>query len=179
MTPFGEFIHETGLPYLIEGRNKEHVTLNLEAAEGKEILKNLVKEADVLVETFTPSTMDEMGLGWETLKELNPRLIYVAINSYGQIGELSDKAGHAKWKCYDIIAQALSGFVSTTGIPESMEEFPEHTRVPTKMGNWMGWYAGGAFAALSVMAALFFREASGIGQFIDISPAEALMNLNN
>jgi crotonobetainyl-CoA:carnitine CoA-transferase CaiB-like acyl-CoA transferase len=179
MTPFGEFIHETGLPYLVEGRNKEHVTLNLEEPEGREILKSLVRKADVLVETFTPSVMEEMGLGWEVLKGLNPRLIYVALNSYGQIGELSDKARHAKWKCYDIIAQALSGFVSTTGIPESMVEFPEHTRVPTRMGNWMGWYAGGAFAALSVMASLFFREVSGNGQFIDISPAEALMNLNN
>ncbi len=138
MTPFGEFIHETGLPYLIEGRNKEHVTLNLEKTAGKKILKSLVRKADVLVETFTPSTMDEMELGWETLKTINPRLIYVAINSYGQTGELSDKARNAKWKCYDIIAQALSGFVSTTGIPDSMEEFPEHTRVPTRMGNWMG-----------------------------------------
>jgi CoA:oxalate CoA-transferase len=179
MTPFGEFINETGLPYLIEGRNKEHVTLNLETGEGREILKSLTRKADVLVETYTPSTMEERGLGYEALKELNPRLIYVAINSYGQTGELSEKARHANWKCYDIIAQALSGFVSTTGIPESMEEFPERTRVPTRMGNWMGWYAGGAFAALSVMAALFFREVGGAGQFIDISPAEALMNLNN
>jgi CoA:oxalate CoA-transferase len=179
MTPFGEFIHQTGLPYLVEGRNKEHVTLNLETEEGRKILKSLARKADVLVETFTPSFMDEMKLGWEALKALNPRLIYVAINSYGQMGELSEKAKRAKWKCYDIIAQALSGFVSTTGIPDSMTDFPEHTRVPTRMGNWMGWYAGGAFAALSVMAALFFREVSGAGQFIDISPAEALMNLNN
>ena len=139
-----------------------------------------MKKADVLVETFTPSFMDELDLGWEALKTINPGLIYVAINSYGQVGELSDKAGNAQWKCYDIIAQALSGFVSTTGIPDSMDEFPEHTRVPTKMGNWMGWYAGGAFSALSVMAALFHREfGGGAGQFIDVSPAEALMNLNN
>ena len=63
-------------------------------------------------------------------------------------------------------------FTSTTGIPESMTAFPEHTRVPTKMGNWMAWYAGGAFAGLSTMAALLFREISGWGQFIDVSPAD-------
>lgn len=179
MTPFGEFINGTGLPYLLEARNKEHITLDIHKVKGKEILKALVRKADILIETFTPAFMDEMGMGWEDFKAINPRLIYCSINSYGQFGELSDKAKHAGWKCYDIIAQALSGFMSTTGIPESMVEFPEHTRVPTKMGNWMGWYAGGSFAGLSIMAALYVREFGGTGQFIDVSPAEALMNLNN
>ena len=179
MTPFGEFIRETGLPYLVEGRNKEHVTLDITTAAGKDLLLRLVRKADVLIETFPPSEMDKMGLDYGSLKAVNPRLIVVAMNSYGQKGELSETARKAGWKCYDIIAQALSGFVSTTGIPESMTDFPEHTRVPTRMGNWMGWYAGGAYAALAVMAALYFREMTGIGQFIDISPADALMCLNN
>lgn len=179
MTPFGEFIRETGLPYLVEGRNKEHVTLDITTAAGREILLRLARKADVLMETFAPSVMERMGLGYESLKAENPRLIFVAMNSYGQKGELSETARKAGWKCYDIIAQALSGFVSTTGIPESMTDFPEHTRVPTRMGNWMGWYAGGAYAALAVMAALYFREVSGVGQYIDISPADALMCLNN
>jgi CoA:oxalate CoA-transferase len=179
MTPFGETLQGTGLPYLIEGRNKEHVTLDLNKEAGKKIFKDLARKADVVLETFAPGTMEELGLNWEALKAVNPKLVYVAINSYGQTGELSDKARHAKWPCYDVVAQALSGFVSTTGIPESMTAFPEHTRVPTKMGNWMAWYAGGSFVSLAVMAALYFREVSGAGQFIDISPAEALMCLNN
>jgi CoA:oxalate CoA-transferase len=179
MTPFGETVQGTGLPYLIEGRNKEHVTLDIGKDAGKKMFKDLVGKADVLLETFVPGAMGDLGLGWEALKAINPQLVYVAINSYGQQGELADKAKHAKWPCYDIIAQALSGFVSTTGIPESMTAFPEHTRVPTKMGNWMGWSAGGSFASLAIMAALYFREFSGAGQFIDISPAEALMCLNN
>jgi CoA:oxalate CoA-transferase len=179
MTPFGETVQGTGLPYLVEGRNKEHVTLDISKDAGKKVFNALVGKADVLLETFVPGAMGDLGLGWEALKAINPRLIYVAINSYGQQGELADKAKHAKWQCYDIIAQALSGFPSTTGIPESMTAFPEHTRVPTKMGNWMGWYAGGSFTSLAVMAALYFREFSGAGQFIDISPAEALMCLNN
>jgi CoA:oxalate CoA-transferase len=179
MTPFGESVNGTGLPYLIEGRNKEHITLDLQKDEGRNIFKRLAAKADVLIETFTPGAMNDMGLGWEEIQNLNPNLVYVSIHSCGQEGELADKARHAGWRCYDIIAQALSGFISTTGIPESMDAFPEHTRVPTKMGNWMGWSAGGAFAALSTMAALIFREVNGKGQFIDVSPAEALMNLNN
>jgi crotonobetainyl-CoA:carnitine CoA-transferase CaiB-like acyl-CoA transferase len=179
MTPFGEFIQGTGLPYLVEGRNKEHVTLDITGEAGREILLRLVRKADVLIETFVPSAMESMGLGYAALKAVNPRLIYVALNSYGQKGELSEKARQSGWKCYDIIAQALSGFVSTTGIPDSMTDFPEHTRVPTRMGNWMGWYAGGAYAGLAVMAALYFREVGGTGQFIDMSPADALMCLNN
>jgi CoA:oxalate CoA-transferase len=179
MTPFGESVNGTGLPYLVEGRNKEHITLDLHKDDGRKIFKDLVRKADVLLETFAPGAMDDMGIGWNDLEEINPMLVYTAIHSCGQTGELADKARNAKWRCYDIIAQALSGFTSTTGIPESMETFPEHTRVPTKMGNWMGWYAGGAYAALTVMAALLFREFGGSGQFIDVSPAEALMNLNN
>jgi CoA:oxalate CoA-transferase len=179
MTPFGESVSGTGLPYLIEGRNKEHITLDLQKDEGRNILKDLAGKADVLLETFAPGTMDDMGIGWNDLEEINPGLVYVAIHSCGQQGELAEKAKQAKWPCYDIIAQALSGFTSTTGIPESMDAFPEHARVPTKMGNWMGWYAGGAYAGLAVMAALLFREMGGFGQFIDISPAEALMTLNN
>ncbi len=179
MTPFGESIKGVGLPYLIEGRNKEHITLDLNRDEGRNIFKRLAAKADVFIETFTPGAMDDMGLGREQIKNLNPRLVHVAIHSYGQQGEMADKARRAGWRCYDVIAQALSGFTSTTGIPESMDAFPEHTRVPTKMGNWMGWYAGGAFAGFSTMAALIFREVSGRGQFIDVSPAEALMSLNN
>jgi CoA:oxalate CoA-transferase len=179
MSPFGESVNGTGLPYLVEGRNKEHITLDLQKDEGRAIFKDLVGKADVLLETFAPGTMDDLGLGWDEIQDINPGFVYVAIHSCGQEGELADKARHAKWRCYDVIAQALSGFTSTTGIPESMTAFPEPTRVPTKMGNWMAWYAGGAFAGLSTMAALLFREMSGWGQFIDVSPAEALMNLNN
>ncbi|MGO9017776.1 MAG: CaiB/BaiF CoA transferase family protein [Syntrophobacteraceae bacterium] len=179
MSPFGESINGTGLPYLIEGRNKEHITLDVRQPKGREILKHFVRKADVLIETSAPGAMEEMGIGRRVLCEVNPRLIHVAMNSYGQAGELSELAGKSNWKCYDVIAQALSGFCSTTGIPERMVEYPEHARVPTRLGIWIGWVAGGAFAGLSAMVALFFREFSGRGQSIDVSPAEALMSLNN
>ncbi len=179
MTPENIFVKDTGLPYIVEGRNKYHITLNLESEKGRELLKELVKKSDVLIETFPPGYMDKRGIGYNSLEKINGRLIYCAIHTHGHKGELSEKAEKAGFGDYDIIAQAMSGFAYTTGIPENYEEFPEHTRVPTKMGNWMGWYAGGAFASLSIMAALIFREFSGEGQFIDISPAESLMCLNN
>ena len=179
MTPFGIKIEDTGLAYIVEGRNKHHITLNLEKKEGREILKKLAKKADVIIETFPPGYADELGIGWKDLRELNPRLIYVSIHSHGQRGELAEKARKAGWRDYDIIAQSLSGFAFNVGIPEEYEEFPKYTRVPTKTGNWMAWYAGGAYAAVVVMAALLFRKTTGEGQFVDISPADALMTLNN
>ena len=172
-------IGDTGIAYIVEGRNKYHITLNLEREEGRDIFKRLVEKSDVLIETFPPGHMESLGLGYDVLSSINSQLIHCAIHTHGHMGKLSEKAGKSGFGDYDIIAQAMSGFAYTTGIPEDYEEFPEHTRVPTKMGNWMGWYAGGAFAALSIMAALIFRDFSGEGQYIDISPAEALMCLNN
>ncbi len=179
MTPEGLEIENTGLAYIVEGRNKYHVTLNIESEKGREILREMARQSDVLIETYAPGHMDRLGVGYESLKSTNPRLVYCAIHTHGHRGELSDEAGKAGFGDYDVIAQAMSGFAYTTGIPEEYEEFPEHTRVPTRMGNWMGWYAGGAFAALAIMAALLYREVSNEGQYIDMSPAEALMCLNN
>ncbi|RMG60986.1 MAG: CoA transferase [Deltaproteobacteria bacterium] len=179
MSPFGLEIDGTGLPYIVEGRNKEHITLNLETEEGRRIARELVKKADVFIETSPPGFMEERGFGYEALKAENEGLVYLSLHTCGRRGELAEKAKSANWACYDTTAQALSGFAWTTGIPEYFEGFPEHTKVPTKMGNWIAWYAGGTFGAFAVMAALYAREFTGKGQFIDISPAEALMNLNN
>ncbi|MGQ9532945.1 MAG: CaiB/BaiF CoA transferase family protein [Desulfotomaculales bacterium] len=179
MTPFGLTVQDTGLAYLVEGRNKEHITLDITRERGRGLLRDLVRKGDVLIETFPPGYLEDLGLGWEVLREVNPRLIHLSLNTYGQKGELAEKARQAGWRCYDVIAQALSGFVFTTGLPEEYEEFPAHARVPTRMGNWMAWYAGGAMGAFAVMAALLFREGHGRGQRIDLSPAEALMCMNN
>ena len=172
-------IGDTGIAYIVEGRNKYHITLNIKTEKGQNILKRLVEKSDVLIETFSPGFMESLGLGYNELSSINRQLIYCALHSHGHRGERSEKAKKAGFGDYDIIAQAMSGFAYTTGISEEYEEFPEHTRVPTRMGNWMGWYAGGAFAALAIMAALIFRDFSMEGQYIDISPAEALMCLNN
>ena len=178
-SPDGLKIKDTGLGYIVEGRNKYHITLDIESSKGREILLKLAAKADILIETFPPSYMDELDMGWDVLKKINPALIYCAINNWGQDGPAVEEGMGKDCLDYDIIAQALSGFAWTVGLPEDYTDFPEHTRVPTRMGNWMGWYVGGAMAAFSIMTAILFREATGIGQFLDISPAESLMTLNN
>lgn len=168
-TPFGITHKGEGLGYLNEGRNKYHITLNLETEEGREIFKELARKVDVIIESFKPGVMDEWGIGYRQLSTLNPRLVYCAIYTYGQYGPraLCNKAD------VDIINQAMSGITYVTGEYVKDPENPKESEVPTKEGNWMGWYAGGAWAAFAILTALIWRDKSGEGQFIDISPAEA------
>ncbi len=168
-TPWGYMHMETGLGYLNEGRNKFHVTLSLEKPEGREILRKLAKRSDVLVETFLPGVMDEWGIGYRQLSAENPGLIYCALYTYGQFGP---KAGCGKADV-DVVNQVYSGVTSVTGEPPDDPDNPRPSEVPTKQGNWMGWYAGGAWAAVSILAALHYRTKSAKGQFIDVSSAEA------
>ncbi len=175
MTPYGLKIKDTGLAYIVEGRNKFHITLNLESEEGREIFRELAEKADVVIETFKPGYMDSLGIGYRQLSKINPGLVYTAIYSFGHFGT---KAGNGI-PDYDVINQAMGGITWTTGIPEEYEEYPEHTRVPTRMGPWMGWYVGGGFAVFGIMVALFWRTISGRGQFIDVSEAEAMAKVQN
>ncbi len=177
--PYGLFVKDTSIAYLVEGRNKYHITLNLEHSRGREIFEEMVAKADVVIETFPTGKLEELDLSWDKLKEINKRLILCSIKTFGEKGYLAEERKVPETLDYDVVDQARSGFAWTVGIPEEYEEFPEHTRVPTKMGNWMAHYAGGAMAAFSIMSALLFRDIMGEGQHIDISPAEALMALNN
>ncbi len=169
-TPFGLLHQGTGLGCLVEGRNKYHVTLNLKHPSGQAILRKLAQKADVLIETFLPGTMDAWGLGYRQLRELNPRLIYCALSTYGQFGP---KAACGKPPA-DVVDQALSGVPYFTG-ESNLDVGPAPYAVPTKQGNWHGWYAGGGYGAFAILAALQHRVLSGEGQLIDVSPAEAAM----
>lgn len=170
-TPYGMLYKGEGLNYLTEGRNKSHITLNLREPEGREILKGLVRQADVLIETFRPGVMDDWGIGYEQLKEINHRLIFASITANGQFGPLS----RSRMPDYDNIAQARSGIQAATGevMPEgkSYDEFP--WAVPTKAGPWIGWAQPGTFMAVGILAALHWRETSGEGQALDVSTSEA------
>ncbi len=177
--PFGLKVKETGLAYIVEARNKYHITLNLESARGREIFERMVEKADVLIETFPPGRTKELGIHWERLCEVNPSLVMCSIKTFGERGYASEEGLAAGELDYDVVDQAMGGFAWCVGIPEDYTEFPEHTRVPTRMGNWMAHYAGGAMAAFAIMAALVHREMCGEGQHIDISPAEAIMAMNN
>lgn len=171
-TPFGTMHHGTGLGYLVEARNKLHVTLNLGNEMGRELLRKLARRADILVETFRPGEADAMGVGYRQLLALNPRLIYAAITTYGQWGP--DAQRQKAKQDRDVADQALSGILHITGESASGST-PSPHEVPTKAGAWLGWYAGGAWAAFGVLAALRWRAASGRGQMVDVSGAEAIM----
>jgi crotonobetainyl-CoA:carnitine CoA-transferase CaiB-like acyl-CoA transferase len=175
--PHGATIKDTGIAYVAEARNKHHITLNLENPEARELLKGLVAQADVLIETFKAGTMDDWGIGYEELKKINPRLIYCSIYTYGQFGPES----HLGLPSYENIDEALCGVQYANGemLPKgkTMEECPY--AVPTRYGYWDAWYLAGAQAVQGIMAAMHYREKTGEGQAIDISPAETFTPLLN
>ena len=141
--------------WLVEGRNKKCVTLNLRVPAGQAILRDLVRHADVLIENFTPGTMEKWSLGWPTLQAINPRLIMVRVSGYGQTGPNAKRAG------YDRIALGFSGYMYPTGFPD---RYPVRPAFPTAD------YNTGTFAALAAMFALYQRDAQGgEGQMIDLA----------
>jgi crotonobetainyl-CoA:carnitine CoA-transferase CaiB-like acyl-CoA transferase len=151
-----------GTSFLAQNANKKSVTLNLKAPEGKEIFRKLAKTADVVVENFRPGVMDRLGLGYKQLSELNPRIIYCAISGFGQTGPDAFKPA------YDQIVQGLSGVMSVNG---------DETLNPLRAGFPVCDTVAGVNAAFAIMAALYYREKSGEGQFIDIAMLDSIMPL--
>lgn len=137
-------------------RNKKGITLNLKTEKGREILKQLVKKSDVLVENFSKGIMDEMGLDYESLKAINPRLIYASISGFGRTGPLSSRPS------FDIISQATSGIMFALDQPD---------RPP---GVFFGDMVSGAYCAVAVLYALIARGMNGKGQSIDISMQDVM-----
>ncbi len=177
MSPYGIMIKDTGLPYIVEGRNKFHITCDITKEEGKEIFKKLVRKADVIIETFRPGYMASLGLGYEDLVKIKADIIYCAISSWGHFGCEAER--HANQPSYDLTDQAKGVIMSVTGEPELDPEVPKEYKKPLKSGNWMGWYVGGAFATLGITLALFYRRRTGKGQFIDCAPCEGLFSIAN
>ncbi len=147
--------------YMNLNRNKKGITLNLKSEEGKEIFKELVKNVDILIENFRPGTMEKMGLGYETLREINPALIYGAVSGFGQYGPYSDRPG------YDIISQAMGGMMSVTGWPSG-----EATRTGTAIGDVLG----GLNLAIGILAAYNNRLRTGKGQLVDVSLVDSVVS---
>ena len=176
-TPYGIQYQGEGLNYLTEGRNKFHITLNLDKPEARELLKGLVAQADVLIETFKPGVMDEWGIGYEELKKINPGLIFASITAFGQFGPMS----HSRMPDYDNIVQARSGAQYDTGeiLPEgkTLDEFP--WAIPTKAGPWIGWVEAGTHMAVGILAALHWRDMTGEGQALDVASAEAYASVED
>ncbi len=151
---FGPFKEGRSLYFLSINRGKRSMTLNLKSDAAKDVFRKLVAESDVLVENFRPGVMEKLGLGWDALHELNPRLIYAASSGYGHTGPDSQKPA------YDILAQAEGGLMSVTGWPGGP---------PTRVGCSIGDISAAMFAAHGVLAALYQRERTGIGQKVDVA----------
>ena len=149
--------------FLAVNRNKKSVTLNLKEDEAREIFYRLVSEADALVENFRPGVTKKLGIDYETLKEINPRLIYASISGFGQTGPYAMRAG------YDLIAQGMSGVMSVTGEPGGP---------PAKCGIPIGDLSAGLFCAFGILTAYVAREETGRGQYIDTSLFEGALALS-
>jgi len=140
--------------YLCVNRNKRGIVINLKTDEGKKILRDLALRSDVLVENFRPGTLKKFGLDFETLRELNPKLIYCSITGFGQTGSMKDKPG------YDFMIQALGGLMSISGEPEGE---------PMKTGVAVVDLFAGQNAIIAILAALQARTLTGRGQQLDIA----------
>jgi len=151
-----------GTSFLAQNANKKSVTLNTKSPEGKEIFKKLAKDADVLVENFRPGVMERLGLSYDVLKEINPGLIYCAISGFGQTGPDAHKPA------YDQIIQGLSGEMAVNG---------DERLNPLRAGFPVCDSVGGLNGAFAIMAALYHRERTGEGQFIDIAMLDSIMPL--
>ncbi|OGL18431.1 MAG: carnitine dehydratase, partial [Candidatus Rokubacteria bacterium RIFCSPLOWO2_12_FULL_69_21] len=172
-SPQGVKHRGTGLAYLVEARNKRHITLNLDMPAGRELFARLARHVDVVIESARPGQLDTFGIGYRQLSAVNPRLIYLGFSTHGQFGPRAA----SPIPDYDITNQALSGTPYTTGEPAG--EGTTESSVPTKQGNWIAWYIGGGWGAFAAMTAVIWRAASGQGQFIDCSPAEAEMRFTD
>lgn len=154
----GPTISEESYMYMMVNRNKRGMCLNLKNAEGLSILYDLVKEADVFIENYRPGVTEKLGIDYETLKEINPQLIYCSISGYGQTGPYRNKGG------FDIMAQGLSGMMDMTG---------EKDGAPVKVGIAIHDIAAAQTAIQSILSAYIYRLKKGEGQYIDVSLVDA------
>lgn len=156
--------------YMFHNRNKLGVTLDLKSPKGVEILKRLAMISDVVVENYRPGVMERLGIGYETLREINPRIIYAAISGFGQYGP------YVRRPSFDIVAQAMSGWMYLTSLePRGMRSQPSRTMVC--INSSPGDTVPGMYAAIGILAALHFREKTGKGQKIDVSQMDCLMSI--
>ena len=147
-------------------RNKQSIAIDLKTEEGKQIIRSLVAESDVLVENFRAGVMEGLGLSYESLAEINPKLVYGAIRGFGD--PRTGESPYSKWPAYDVIAQAMGGMMSITG-PKDGE--------PTKVGPGIGDLVPATLAAFGIMSAVYHANKTGEGQFVDVAMYDAILAL--
>ena len=148
--------------FLSVNRSKKSLTLNMKAPEGLAILRKLISKSDVVLENFRPGTMDRLGVGYEALRALNPRLIYCAISGFGESGPEASRPG------YDLIVQGESGVMDITGFPDGP---------PVKVGNSIADLVAGMSAAQGITLALLARERTGRGQKVEVGMLDVMAAL--
>lgn len=151
-----------GTSFLAQNSNKKSMTLNLKTEEGKEIFRKLLKTADVVVENFKAGVMEKLGFPYQKMYEINPKIIYCAISGFGQTGPLADRPA------YDQIIQGMSGVMAVNG---------DERLNPLRCGFPICDTVGGLTAAFAIVSALFHRERTGEGQFIDVALLDSIMPL--
>ena len=155
----GPFINDNSVYYANFNRSKYGCTINFKAPEGKEMFKEMVKQADVVIENYRPGTMEKLGLGYDVLKEVNPGIVYGSISGFGHTGPLSKRAG------YDIVGQAMGGLMSTTGWPDGPA---------TRTGTPMGDVLGALNMTVGVLAALVNKQRTGKGEKVDVALVDSV-----
>jgi len=159
---FGPFIDGESAYFHSINRDKNSITINMKHPKGKQLFLDMVKNADVVTENFRPGTMEKLGVGYEDLKKVNPKIVYASICGFGHDTVYPGRPG------YDIIAQAFGGLMSITGYPD---------KPPTRVGSSIGDIISGLFTGIGILSALRARETTGEGQKIDIAMTDCIMSV--
>lgn len=158
--------HAFGGYFQSVNRNKLSLALNLKEPEARDILIDLVRQSDVLIENYRTGVMDRLGLSYEVLREVNPRLVYAAVRGFGD--PRTGNSPYVDWPAYDVIAQAMGGIMGITG---------EGAGQPTKVGPGVGDIVPAIMCAFGVLAAVYRAKETGRGQFIDVSMVDTVLAL--
>lgn len=158
---FGPFVNDESSYFIYVNRGKKSITLNLKDPVAIEFIKDMVRNADVVVENFKPGVMEKLGLSYASLCEINPGLIYCSISGFGQSGPYAERPA------YDIVAQAMGGIMSITGYPDNP---------PARVGCSLGDISSGLYAAFGIVTALFHKQQTGEGQYIDVAMMDSVFS---
>ena len=151
---FGPFVKDYSAYFMSLNRGKESIALNLKNEDDKKIFEKILAKADILVENFKPGTLEKWGFGWKQISKKYPKLIYASASGFGQTGPLKELPA------YDMVVQGMGGLMSVTGQPNSE---------PTRVGTSIGDITAGLFTAIGINAALYDRQKTGKGMYIDVS----------
>lgn len=159
---FGPYVNEESAYFMSLNRNKRSITMNLKSEESIEVFFKMVKDADIVIENFRPGTMEKLGIGYDRLKEINPKIIYASSSGFGHTGPYSERPA------YDAVVQAMGGVMSITG---------EKGGTPIKFGTSIADITAGLYTTIGILSALQYRNRTGKGQKIDIAMLDTQVSL--